>query len=147
MTLWILNQNKKGGIYHKRNLRNREGEILFVDLRTWNQNKYEKNFVQFSEDQIQKIVSIYQQWQQYGLDDSKEFAAPELYRSVSKKEIEENGYSLVPSRYIEFVDRDQDIDYQSIMKETSIKVSELLCRQAENQDALAKAFRELGYGE
>ncbi|WP_277036662.1 N-6 DNA methylase [Turicimonas muris] len=147
VTLWILNQNKKGGIYHKRNLRNREGEILFVDLRTWNQNKYEKNFVQFSEDQIQKIVSIYQQWQQYGLDDSKEFAAPELYRSVSKKEIEENGYSLVPSRYIEFVDRDQDIDYQSIMKETSTKVSELLHRQAENQEALAKAFKELGYGE
>ena len=147
VTLWILNQNKKGGIYHKRNLRNRQGEILFVDLRTWNQNIYEKKFVQFSQEQIQKIADIYQQWQQYGLEDSSKFESPELYRSVSKKEIEENGYSLVPSRYIEFVDRDKDIDYQSIMKEASAKVSELLERQRKNQGALAEAFKELGYGE
>lgn len=42
VTLWILNQNKKGGFYHQRPLRNREHEILFIDLRTWNQNTYEK---------------------------------------------------------------------------------------------------------
>ena len=35
VTLWILNQNKKGGKYHGRTLRNRQGEILFMDLRTW----------------------------------------------------------------------------------------------------------------
>src|SRR5699024_1478453 len=35
VTLWILNQNKKGGVYHERKLRNRENEILFMDLRTW----------------------------------------------------------------------------------------------------------------
>lgn len=30
VTLWILNQNKKGGSYHGRNLRNREHEILAI---------------------------------------------------------------------------------------------------------------------
>ena len=38
VTLWILNQNKKGGEYHGRKLRNREHEILFMDLRTWTEN-------------------------------------------------------------------------------------------------------------
>lgn len=38
VTLWILNQNKKGGKYHDRNLRNREHEILFMDLRQWRDN-------------------------------------------------------------------------------------------------------------
>ena len=38
VTLWILNQNKKGGKYHGRNLRNREHEILFMDLRQWTEN-------------------------------------------------------------------------------------------------------------
>ena len=38
VTLWILNQNKKGGKYHGRNLRNREHEILFMDLRRWDEN-------------------------------------------------------------------------------------------------------------
>lgn len=38
VTLWILNQNKKGGDYHGRKLRNREKEILFMDLRQWTEN-------------------------------------------------------------------------------------------------------------
>lgn len=38
VTLWILNQNKKGGNYHGRALRNREHEILFMDLRQWTEN-------------------------------------------------------------------------------------------------------------
>lgn len=38
VTLWILNQNKKGGAYHGRMLRSRAGEILFMDLRTWTEN-------------------------------------------------------------------------------------------------------------
>lgn len=38
VTLWVLNQNKKGGTYHGRTLRNRKHEILFMDLRTWTQN-------------------------------------------------------------------------------------------------------------
>lgn len=38
VTLWILNQNKKGGNYHGRNLRNREHEVLFMDLRRWTEN-------------------------------------------------------------------------------------------------------------
>ena len=39
VTLWILNQNKKGGNYHGRNQRNREYEILFMDLRLWQKSK------------------------------------------------------------------------------------------------------------
>lgn len=30
VTLWILNQNKKGGMWHGRKQRNREGEILCI---------------------------------------------------------------------------------------------------------------------
>lgn len=35
VTLWILNQNKKGGKYHERMLRNREHEILFAKQRSF----------------------------------------------------------------------------------------------------------------
>ena len=38
VTLWILNNNKKGGNYHNRIQRNREHEILFMDLRAWTEN-------------------------------------------------------------------------------------------------------------
>ena len=38
VTLWILNQKKDGGMWHGRKQRNRKGEILFMDLRQWNEN-------------------------------------------------------------------------------------------------------------
>lgn len=144
VTLWILNQNKKGGMYHGRMLRNRTGEILFMDLRTWNQHIYEKKFVQFLPEQIAEVAKIYHEWQTEGTPGAQ-FAKPELYRSVSLQEIAKNDFSLVPSRYIEFVDRDKDIDYEGIMKSTAVKVAELVQRQQANQEALKKAFKELGY--
>lgn len=52
VTLWILNNNKKGGPWHGRQLRNRTGEILFIDLRTWNSNIYEKKYVRLTEADI-----------------------------------------------------------------------------------------------
>ena len=53
--------------------------------------------------------------------------------------------SLVPSRYIEFVDRDSDIDYETVMQEAAASVSELLSRQKENIANLQKAFEVLGF--
>ena len=144
VTIWILNQNKRGGTYHGRNQRDRTGEILFVDLRTWSQNIYEKKFVQFLPEQIERAATIYHTWQTEGTD-SASYAVPELYRSVRLDEIRSNGYSLAPSRYIEFIDRDKDIDYKKIISDAASKVSELIGRQQINQEELKKAFRELGY--
>ncbi|MBM6984280.1 MAG: N-6 DNA methylase [Mesosutterella multiformis] len=144
VTLWILNQNKRGGLFHGRRLRNREHEILFVDLRTWNQNIYEKKFVQFLPEQIKRVAEIFHTWQSEGTDGAH-YEKPELYRSVLFDEIKSNNFSLVPSRYIEFVDRDKDIDYEKIMTEAASSVSDLLKRQEENEKALQAAFKELGY--
>lgn len=63
VTLWILNNNKKGGPWHGRQLRDRAGEILFIDLRTWNSNIYEKKYVRLSETEIDKVRQIYLDWQ------------------------------------------------------------------------------------
>lgn len=144
VTLWILNQNKKGGLWHSRQQRNRQGEILFMDLRTWNENIYEKKYVQFLPEQIEKVVEIYHRWQADGTDGTH-FAEPELYRSVGIEEIKANGWSLVPSRYIEFVDRDTNIDYETVMSESSKTVASLLARQEANDAALRKAFATLGF--
>ena len=38
VTLWILNNNKKARTLNGRQLRNRQGEVLFVDLRQWGEN-------------------------------------------------------------------------------------------------------------
>lgn len=147
VTLWILNQNKRGGLYHGRQLRNREKEILFMDLRTWTDNpvkgEQKKKFV-LNAEQIQRATDIYFQWQAEGTD-GLHYEEPELYRSVGIKELEENDFSLIPSRYIEFVDRDTEIDYDQVLKDTAASVSHLLNRQRENDATLRNALNMLGY--
>lgn len=111
VTLWILNENKRGGIVNGRTLRDRSGEILFVDLRSWSNNIYEKKFVKLPKEQIEAARKIYIDWQT--IAEPCNYEQPELYRSVSSSIIEKNGWSLVPSQYIKFVDR-KDIDTASV---------------------------------
>lgn len=147
VTLWILNQNKRGGRWHDRKLRSRQGEVLFMDLRSWTDNPVkgeQKKKVMFSEEQIKRAVAIYHGWQAEGTDGAT-YAEPELYRSVGIDELRENGFSLVPSRYIEFVDRDSQIDYQQVLSQTAKSVGALLQRQEQNDKTLRNALQQLGY--
>ena len=147
VTLWILNQNKKGGAYHGRMLRSRAGEILFMDLRTWTENPVKnesKKKVLLSSEQIQKAADIYHTWQSEGTDGAN-YAVPELYRSVSKDEIEKQGWSLVPSKYIEFIDHDLEIDYAAEMSRIQKEMREVLKQEMKSQKMLEDAFRGIGY--
>lgn len=148
VTLWILNQNKKGGMYHGRNLRNREGEILFMDLRTWTKNPVKdenKKKVRLDDAQIARAADIYHTWQSEGTD-GKNYAVPELYRSVGISEIEKQGWTLVPSKYIEFIDHDLDIDYPAEMARIQKEMQEILEQEKQSQKMLEDAFRSIGYG-
>lgn len=147
VTLWILNQNKRGGTHHGRRLRNRSGEILFMDLRQWTSNAVkgeQKKKVELLSDQIRKAADIYFRWQREGTDGTQ-YAEPELYRSVGIDELRANDFTLVPSRYIEFVDRDSQIDYHQVLTATANTVSDLLKRQRENDKRLRQALKQLGY--
>ncbi len=147
VTLWILNQNKKGGKYHGRNLRNREHEILFMDLRTWTENPVKdenKKKVRLSDDQINKAVDIYHTWQSDGTNGTK-YEVPELYRSVGIDEIEKNNWTLLPSKYIEFIDHDLDIDYEKEMKRIQNEMKEIMAQEKNSQKMLLEAFKGIGF--
>lgn len=147
VTLWILNQNKRGGEYHGRKLRNREHEILFMDLRQWRDNPVkgeQKKKIRLETDQIEKAAEIYHTWQSEGTDGSK-YAYPELYRSVSFDEIKEKGFTLTPSKYIEFVDHDLDIDYEKEMARIQAEMKSVIMIEKKSQKMLEDAFRGIGY--
>ncbi len=147
VTLWILNQNKKGGKYHGRNLRNREHEILFMDLRTWTQNPVKnenKKKVELKEEQNIRAAEIYHNWQTDGTDGNN-YEKAELYRSVNIKEIEEKGWTLIPSKYIEFIDHDLDIDYEKEMNRIQNEMKNVLKEEKDSQKLLEEAFRGIGY--
>ena len=66
VTLWILNKNKKARTVEQDGqlvkYRNREDEVLFIDLRQWGE-PFEKKYIQFSSEQITDIARNFHNWQ------------------------------------------------------------------------------------
>ena len=147
VTLWIINQNKKGGFYHDRNLRNREHEILFMDLRTWTENSVKnenKKKVRLISEQIKKAADIYHTWQNEGTEGTN-YNVPEFYRSVSIEEIRKQRWTLVPSKYIEFVDHDLEMDYIVEMTRIQKEMQIVIEQEKKSQKMLIDAFKRIGY--
>jgi type I restriction enzyme M protein len=151
-TMWIVNMNKKAGNWHGRNLRDRTGETLFVDLRTWNSNVEEividkckkKKKIVLSDSQISSIKELYSNWQ--SAESNKYTDVAEFCHSASIDEIRANDYSLLPSKYIEFIDHDLDIDFPSEMSRIQEEMRGVMKREKQSQAMLEDAFRGIGYG-
>ena len=147
VTLWILNANKKARTVHRNgeeiHYRDREKEILFIDMRQMGE-PFEKKYVRFTEEDIAKVASTYHNWQREGHNDIYE-DIPEFCKSVNLAGVEEKGFSLVPSKYIEFVNRDESVDYDTRMKELQSELSEILQKEKESRNAVLDVFKSLGY--
>ena len=147
VTLWILNKNKKKRkVNHNglnKNYRDRTGEILFVDLRQWGK-EFEKKFIHITVEDIGKISGNFHNWQQEG-HKSNYKDIPEYCYSANAKKIRDNNYSLVPSKYVEFVDRDSDIDFDMEMMRIQQSFQKILQEEAKSKSELKKAFKGLGY--
>ena len=65
--------------------------------------------------------------------------------SASFEEVEEKGFTLVPSRYIEFVNKDENIDFDTKMKTLQSELKELLIAEEKSKADLLSVFKELGY--
>jgi len=144
VTLWILNKNKKATSRNigneQRHYRNREKEILFMDLRQMGE-PFEKKFTQFSETDITKVVGSFHQWQQEEIEN-----IPEYCYAASLEEIAAKDFSLVPSKYIEFVNRDENIDFDEKMTSLKGEFAELLKAEEQSKKDLLEVFKTLGYG-
>ncbi|MBB1149686.1 N-6 DNA methylase [Myroides odoratimimus] len=147
VTLWILNRNKNertvevnDGI---KNYRKREDEVLFMDLRQKGE-PFEKKFIQFAEADIEQIASTYHNWQQKDWETT--YAnEPEYCYSATKEEIRKKDYSLVPSKYIEFVNRDESLDYDAQMQALQSDLKALFAQETELKEQVANVFKSLGY--
>ena len=143
VTLWILNKNKKEQSRNigdlTRQYRNREKEILFMDLRQLGE-PFEKKYTQFPDADIKKVTGTYHRWQSNEIENLPEFCYSASFDEVAKKD-----FSLVPSKYIEFVNRDENIDFDEKMQVLQSEFAELLKAEAASKDDLLTVFRELGY--
>lgn len=147
VTLWILNKNKKARTVEQngklKKYRNREREILFMDLRQMG-SPYEKKYIYLTDDERKKVADVFHAWQQEGYKENYQ-DIPEFCYSASFDEVKEKGFTLVPSRYIEFVNRDENIDFDTKMKALQSELKDLLIQEEKSKVDLLKVFEELGY--
>ena len=94
--------------------------------------------------EIRKVAENYHNWQQKGWEKSYK-NIPEFCYSANFDEIKENDFSLVPSKYIPFIDRDSEINFDAEMKRIQKEFNNLLSHEVESQNDLIEAFKELGY--
>ena len=147
VTLWIINHNKKAHVAVKNgeeiHYRDRENEILFMDLRQWGE-PFEKKFVQLSPQNIADVADVFHEWQREGHDTSVT-GVPEFWHSASLEEVAAKGYSLVPSKYIEFVNRDEGVDFDSKMAILQKEMKSILSEEESSRNDVKSLFKELGF--
>ncbi len=147
VTIWILNKNKKARVEKRPEgdiaYRDRSGEILFMDLRQMG-HPYEKKYLEFTEDDRAVIVDRFKSWRldeyQIAYED-----IPEFCYAAKKEEIIEKDYSLVPSRYIEFIQSGEDTNYDEKMSQLQSELKDLLVQEQQSKEELLKVMNDLGY--
>ncbi len=93
--LWLLAKEKSKGLVGDAKLRDRRGEILFIDARKLG-HMVDRTRREFSDEDIAKITDTYHAWREgNGYEDVPGFAY-----SAGDEEVAKHGYVLTPGRYV-----------------------------------------------
>jgi len=110
--IWFLTKNKGARTAASgRKLRDRKGEVLFIDAR---QLGYMKDRVlrDFTDDDLKHICDTFHNWQTVGRDSSRQDTTYEniagYCKSAKLEEIQKHDYVLTPGRYVGAADEEDD---------------------------------------
>jgi type I restriction enzyme M protein len=96
--LWFLARDRSNGLVKSDKLRDRRGEILFIDARKLG-HMVDRTRKEFSDADIEKITRAYHAWRGEG-DAGAYEDVPGFCKSATLEEIKGHGYVLTPGRYV-----------------------------------------------
>jgi type I restriction enzyme M protein len=105
---------------------------------------YAKKFIQFSDEERERIVNTYHTWQSTKFETEYK-DVPEFCYSANIDEIRQKDYPLSPSNYIELLDDWNDVNYDDKMKELQKDIKELIIELDKSKDDLVLLFKTLWY--
>lgn len=143
--LWFLARDKSNGKRRDTTLRDRRGEVLFIDARNMGV-LVDRTRRELTDEEIQKIADTYHAWR--GEAASGEYAdVPGFCKSASLEDIRKHGHVLTPGRYVGAAEQEDDGEpFQEKMARLSALWREQR-KQAATLDAAIEAnLKEFGYG-
>jgi type I restriction enzyme M protein len=139
--LWFLAKDKSNGIARDKKLRDRRGEILFMDARKLGY-MVDRTRQELSDEDIAKIADTYHHWR----EGSGYADVPGFCKSATLEEIRGHNYVLTPGRYVGAAAAEEDnVPFEERMAELTAKLGEQFQESAKLEAAIRENLRGLGY--
>lgn len=143
--LWILAKSRSNGLVKKTKLRDRRGEVLFIDARRMGK-LVDRTRRELTDDDIRKIANTYHAWR--GEADAGEYSdIPGFCKSATLDEIRKHGYVLTPGRYVGAEEPADDGEpFAQKMARLTAQLEAQFAEGAKLEALIRQNLAELGYG-
>lgn len=135
--LWFLARDKSNGVAKDAKLRDRRGEVLFIDARKLG-HMVDRTRKEFSDADIDKITRAYHAWRGEG-DAGAYTDVPGFCKAATLEEIKSHGWVLTPGRYVGAAEAEED---EVPFAERLSLLNRKLDAQFSRSDELAAIIRE-----
>ncbi|NAW66766.1 type I restriction-modification system subunit M [Photobacterium halotolerans] len=145
--IWFLTKNKKARTDKSgRKLRDRKGEVLFIDARNLGYMK-DRVLRDFTQDDIQRVADLYHAWKTgaevngIAYEDQAGFC-----KSATLEDIKKHDFVLTPGRYVGATEElDDGVPFGEKMATLTAKLSEQFAESATLEAEIKKNLEGLGY--
>lgn len=143
--LWILAKGRGNGLVKKTKLRDRRGEVLFIDARKMGV-LVDRTRRELTDEEIGKIAATYHAWR--GETDAGEYSdIPGFCKTATLEEIRKHGHVLTPGRYVGTeAQNDDDEAFADKMQRLTAQLGEQMALGAELDAVIREKLGALRYG-
>ena len=148
--LWFFAKDRSNGLVEYNTLRDRRGEILFIDARQLGK-MVDRVHRDFDDDDMSYIVDAYHAWRGETVtheafkDGYKDVAG--FCKSATMDEVAAHEYILTPGRYVGAPDAvDDGVPFATKMQTLTEQLAKQMKRSYELDDEIRKQLGRIGYG-
>ncbi len=139
--LWFLARDK-----HNNRLRDRRGEVLFIDARDVG-TMVDRTHRELTAEDIAQIADTYHAWRRDPGADAEYADVPGFCKSVTLTEIREHGHVLTPGRYVGAPEIEEDGEpLDDKMQRLTAQLAEQMSEAARLDAAIRANLERIGYG-
>ncbi len=142
--LWILAKDRSNGLVKSSKLRDRRGEILFIDARNMGA-LVDRTRRELHDDDVARIAATYHAWR--GEADAGPYAdIPGFCKAATLDEVRKHGHVLTPGRYVGAAAQEGDGEpFEQKMQRLAAQWREQQAQAAKLDAAIERNLKALGF--